>query len=148
MEANLRQKRSSVQHLTSFTSCALYNLYTGVGENALMTVWIALRDFFQKWNSSSPAFRGREIVKPHTRTKEQKLFEAIKESMWQTNTLPWSWCQHWAGWKERSCLSGPVWSLCKLCPKSWEEGRAGRGVHSPSPGLRPTLFLCDRKKNN
>lgn len=58
-------------------------------------------------------------------------------------TVPWSWCQRWAGWRVCSCLLGLVWSLCILCPGSWEGGRAGRAGHSPSLGLPQSLYLQD-----
>lgn len=69
-------------------------------------------------------------------------------TMWrstcQGDRLPWSWCRHWAGWRECSCLLGPAGSLCTRYPGSWEEGRAGRAGRSPSPGLPRSLYLHNR----
>lgn len=59
----------------------------------------------------------------------------------KADKLPWSLCRRWAEWKACSCLWEPAWFLCTRFPGSWEEERAGRAGHSPSPGLPRSWYL-------
>lgn len=85
----------------------------------------------------------RKCQKREHKTILQSTATKLRRSACQSDKLPWSWCQCWAGWRECSCLLKPVWFLCTQSPGSWGGGRAGKAGHLPSPGLPRSSYLHD-----